>query len=219
MAKGLECRAVTLLSVVVFVSTLIFVPGSASAAVYFTLGEEDFPGRVSGEIGGQKKPIRVPDQHAIVQIGIKEVADKPCLLVITAQHVGEEVTTKTPRYHETKYDLCSGKSAKSLRNASLWRTAFVNSVQVCLNKAGKRVKGLRVFGYPTDWADSAAKFIKPQTSDSFARPNCKHWKKQVSCGVDALATGLVAHFSDPTGSKLPHLMGLELICRPLNKTR
>jgi len=99
-----------------------------------------------------------------------------------------------------------GKKTLSFTNSD----TYIRGVRVCLNNAGTRVKGLRLYGTKLDRATGALNNLAGY--EGWSRPNCNTWKTIRYCPAGKVATriGIEYRVQQFIGDEV---QGLKLICR------
>ena len=183
--------------------------------------------RVSGVAGD---PIETPtygSTYAVFGVEWTERSDRPCSLTAVLDHIYDNVQD----YKYQEIHRCGSRGPKEasrkemefLKIPGQGAVFFTNSVEVCLNRAGTRVKGFRMIGLSLN---SETGTLDPITGVDpnirKTRSNCeevdrrKNWRPAAVCPAGSLAVALVGHYddSDPPRS----LTGVALRCRFLEFT-
>ena len=132
-----------------------------------------------------------------------ERGDKPCQ--ITTEYSFHFTSGMADRDHAFKEHACSG-TGKSTHYIKLAKpeTEWVHAVQVCLNKKGTRLKGIRI--WPTSFTGSG-KMTRLTKSREKKLTNCNQWKTKVQCSSGQFARGVQVHYTEDHGYK-----GIALKC-------
>lgn len=88
----------------------------------------------------------------------------------------------------------------------------IGCMEVCNNdNANGRLKGIRIYGTKIE-SDGSTTYVPISSEESL--PNYAIWDAMVLCPGDKMATGLVVHSNDSSGS-VEQIVGLQLICRDI----
>ena len=167
---------------------------------------------ISGTSGSRVTTLNGPRNYVLQAIEFSERGDNPCYIkafFVTARH-----GYGTEQYTTEESDSCSAsnndKKVVSTGNSNAPLEA-IHAIQVGHNKAGDKVKAVRINGSSIDQDGSGDVRQDAGMTDSFERPNFKEpWKNRVSCPVGQVAVGLVLHhtgFNDDS-----RLEGIALKC-------
>jgi len=126
-----------------------------------------------------------------------EGGDKPCRFTLTS-FFGEENFTLT-----RSLQLCNATGSQKRIDLDPNRRQAVRRIQVCMNRADTRVKGVRLFGAEPD---AQGRFQPVSATVSFHRTNCHHWAPPVSCPGKKVAAGV--RFEHDNGA----VTGMGLMC-------
>lgn len=193
-------------------------PGAAQSVAQVELTGTPSSTGLSG-FPGSKFTLGDPDSddRALVAVLSRERSDEPCSVSVGWEDVNQSGTNGAL----TK-ELCGGNGATSGTMGGTYPNAggaanrvFITGVQVCMNRADDRIKGIHLRGQRiTDTGTLAA--FGPDAQDS--RTNCHqdHWKRWVNCPAGQIATAAIVHFE--AGNTPRSWTGIALQCRSVRVT-
>lgn len=194
------------------------VPGFAQTFAAVELTGDPAPSGMSGFPGSQFT-LGDPDSNSRALVGIlsRERSDNPCEVSIGWEDVNQsginDAITK---------DLCGGNGATSSTMGGTYPNVggeadrvFIAGVQVCMNKADDRIKGVHLRGMRITDTGKLVPF-GPDAQD--ARTNCHqdHWKRWADCPDGQIATAAIVHFE--AGNTPRSWTGIQLRCRGVRVT-
>jgi hypothetical protein len=156
---------------------------------------------VAGNTGGNKRMLDLGDTF-FESIWWSEKTDRPCFIRLNG-----------PQSADLRYESLSlGCSlGAGFQGVDVYGYG-IGGMEVCNNdNANGRLKGIRIYG--TKIENDGSTTYAP-ISDEEALTNCRVWSPMVLCPGDKLATGLVVHSNDSSGS-VEQIVGLQLICRDI----
>lgn len=182
---------------------------------------------VSGVAG---EPIETPtygSTYAVYGLEWTERSDRPCSLTALLDHIYDSeqhyVSQTIHRCGSRGPKEASKKEMDFLKVPGQGAVHFANSIEVCLNRAGTRVKGFRMVGLRLNPETGRLDPITGvDTNIRQWRTNCeevdrnKNWQPAAICPAGSIAVALVGQYdnSDPPRS----LTGVALKCRFLEFT-
>ena len=158
---------------------------------------------VSGSKGKTHATMSSASNKGIAGFSWVERGDKACQ--ISARYSFHFTSGIADGEHEFKEHGCSGvgKSSHFIEVAKP-ETEWVHAVQVCLNKKGTRLKGIRL--WPTNFTKGGT-MTRSSKSREKKLANCNQWKKKVQCSSGQVARGVQVHYTEDNGYK-----GIALKC-------
>ncbi len=169
---------------------------------------------VSGHFGQNRVGLEVSDDF-LGWIGWEESRDRPCYLSIRPD--GEGLRSPSIPYSRCGAGGITPSEMLELSSGRATETSFrlwtIRGLRVCNNRrANMRLKGIQIF---TARIDEQGRRVDLNESDTEERPNCAVWDEPVHCPSGTLATGVVVHANEASGSA-EQIVGLQLICRELS---
>lgn len=206
-------RKILGLSALSLLATAVLGSGTAHAATQkYKFDGQDFVTQPAGKKGDfvtgpngilAEPDVRPPsggptDFQGIYEISMWEQLDYPCRLRVRSRHLNNY------EGRQSAWARCDGsnKSLKTLKFADT--ETYISGINVCLNKKGTRIKGLRIFGSKLNRNTGN---LTSAGSKEWERPNCKNWQTARHCPTGQLAQGIRVEYNQYT------VIGLRLICR------
>ena len=181
-------------------AVIVTIAGSAWASKKYILGSAEHRTQVSGKQGGTYGVANPSGPYqGLYELSAWEHVNRPCRLQVRSRHLntyaGKNATWGSSMCDATK---------KTLTFAN--EDTYIGGIQVCLNGAGKRIKGIRIFGRKLNRATGQ---LAAAGKKEFERPNCNTWSPKRSCPAGQIATALAVYSGDGGAT------GLKLVCKPV----
>lgn len=182
--------------------------GSATALAAAT--KYKFDGYQRTQVTGKKdgsivvKEVSTDDDYqGLYEITMWEEQDKPCKLR------GKFRDLNSYYGKRDVFDICyTSANSGTKKTLSFTNTeTYIRGVNVCMNKKGDRIKGLRIYGAKLNRDTGQVQNLN--NPKEWKRPNCHEWRTARFCGPGKLATGI--RIQQATGSR--SIQGLALECR------
>jgi hypothetical protein len=173
---------------------------------------------------------------AMVGVEWGEDTDDPCYLKANYRDVATDAT-ETSR----TFDRCDGHNPGNMKYVGLPFDHFVTGVKVCKNRDGDKIKGIKLYGQPTEcrlgadsvYRESGGSVFLPgpieytlhndseivevacgsatEVSYSAEHTNCDHWGTRRDCPTGMVATGMKFGLEDGSGDR-EMIEGIALLC-------
>lgn len=139
-------------------------------------------------------------------IGWGERGDVPCRITPSSRETG----TRDRLSRTSK--RCGKNSNNSDSDPSLVKLyeSVITSIDVC-SSSSTRMKGIRIAGDRVNQDGSIKNILE---TDQAEKPNCNSWSGPKLCPSNRVASGLVVHWAESSGTK-EMIVGLQLICRTI----
>lgn len=180
---------------------MFFIAHNAHAEQWYSWSGGTTTTARAGNAGGQSTVEKVPQNSFLYAINGYEKGDKPCRFNLDGW------TGPLPVRVSESFGLCQTTSSWKKAELNKSQRQAVTGLKVCLNKAGTRVKGVKLYsGSP----NAQGAFSSSSASATYSRSNCKTWSNKVSCPVGKAAVG-VKFFHDGDA-----VSGMSLVCSSAN---
>lgn len=192
----------------------LFLASATAAAAFTTLYTFDDDGTTTQRSGTGSgygptdilEPTGGLNYQGLYQVSMWEDTDVPCKIQAKFRHlntyVGKQVTWDN-------FGQC-GVNASTKRTVKFTDTeSYVRGVNVCLNNAGDRVKGMRIYGAKLNRSTGALTNLSG--FKGWSRPNCDDWQTIRYCPPGKVATRLIVEDEPGNG-----IQGVRLTCRSIS---
>lgn len=189
---------------------LVGTTAAATMSTLYTLDTDETITQISGGSSGWVdwvSPSGGTNYQALYEISMWEDGDSPCRLQIRSRHLNTYVGKNTV-WDESQCDENAG-SIKTLTFSN--SDTYIRGINVCLNNAGTRVKGMRLYGTKLDRATGQLDHLTGYKQ--WTRPNCNgNWQTIRYCPAGKVARALKLEFRAQQfiGDEI---QGIRLVCR------
>lgn len=185
---------------------------AVAASSLYELDDDSTTTQLSGGSSGWYTtvgPSGGTDYQAIYEVSMWEDGDSPCRLQMKSRHLNTYVG-KNDTFDESQ---CNENASSKKTIAFTNSDTYVRGVRVCLNNAGTRVKGLRLYGTKLNRSTGALEHLSGYKG--WSRPNCNTWKTIRYCPAGKVATriGIEYRAQQFIGDEV---QGLKLECRTVS---